>query len=169
MPFFDDVKEFFGLGEAETAESGLAEAGEKAAKGAMGGGDHGGGKSGQDLHDAVDSDIEVVRARQDLQMAEQQLAAAKQTRNARKTELQNKLAAAKRASYAHKQRDSAKGQESPDPNQATITDCEIKLQVFPFNQYSEDVKQAEKAVQRMKKKVATATTAARSRLRQGAR
>lgn len=166
MPFFDDVKEFFGLGEAETAESGLADAGERAAKGAMGSGE---GKSGQDLHDAVNSDIEVVRARQDLQMAEQQLAAAKQTRNARKTELQNKLAAAKRASYTHRQRDGAKGEESPDPNQATITDCEIKLQVFPFNQYSEDVKQAEKAVQRMKQKVATATAAARSRLRQGAR
>jgi len=159
MGFFDDVKDFFGVGEAEEAETGLAEAGEKAGNGAAARANMG------DVHTYVSNDIDVVRAQQDLQTAKSQLTTATQRRDQRQQKLQGDLQAAKRASYTFKQKPQLNGKVT-DPNEAKIRDIESKLHIIKFDQYAEDVKSADRSVKNMQKKVSDAKRSARSRYRQ---
>jgi|GEM_PF-4183417 len=159
MGFFDDVKEFFGVGEAEHAETGMAQSASNAASRAQMG----------DVNTYVANDVEVVRAQQDLQMAKTQLARATKTRDSERQQLQTKLTEAKRKSYTFRQRAQAVGEERTDPNEAVIRDCESKLQIFKFNQWSVDVTNAETALSRTQEKLATAKRSARQRYNQAVR
>lgn len=171
MSFFDDVKDFFsdtfGVGEAEKAQSGMADSASKAANGANAKAQ----KAAQMGDEAtfVAQDIEVVRANQDLQMSKQSLDRARTLRDQKQQELRTNLARAQQelnnASLKQDYTKKATGNES-DPYHAKIQKCKDALDNFPNSQWAQDFDSAADNYHRMKERLADAKATAKVRYRQ---
>lgn len=165
MSFFDDVKDFFSDtfgGESERAESGLADAGKTAAKGATARAKLG------DEQTYVAQDVDVVRAKQDLQMAKQQRDQARVRRDNKKAQLKRQVAQAyQQAQNAHLKQDYSKpASNGPSPAHQRYEQLKAKLDNFPQSVWQKDFESAVESVDRMKQRLQDAEGTARARYHQ---